>query len=88
MGGDISVGIAACYGLDGPETESRWGREFLHSSRVALLPNLPPIQCTPGLSLGQSGRSMELTTHLHLAPMLKTEYSYTSTTSLGLRGLF
>jgi len=32
---DISVGIATHYGLDGPEIESRWGRDFPH------LPDLP-----------------------------------------------
>jgi hypothetical protein len=29
-----------------------------------------------------------LTTHLHEAPMLKKEYSYTSSPPLGLRSLF
>ena len=33
-----SVGIATGYGLDGPEIESRWGRDFLHLSRLALGP--------------------------------------------------
>jgi len=27
-GQDSSVGIATCYGLDGPGIESRWGRDF------------------------------------------------------------
>ena len=27
-----SVGIATGYGLDGPEIESRWGRDFPHQS--------------------------------------------------------
>ena len=31
-----SVGIVTDYGLDGPEIESRWGRDF------------PPIQTGPG----------------------------------------
>jgi hypothetical protein len=31
-----SVGIATDYGLDGPEIESRWGRDF------------PPVQNGPG----------------------------------------
>jgi len=35
------VGIATGYGLDGPEIESRWGRDFPHLSRPALgLPSL------------------------------------------------
>jgi hypothetical protein len=33
-----SVGIAADYGLDGPGIESRWGRDFSHTSRPALGP--------------------------------------------------
>jgi hypothetical protein len=31
-----SVGIATGYGLDGPGIESRWGRDFSHTSRRAL----------------------------------------------------
>jgi hypothetical protein len=31
-------GIATGYGLDGPGIESRWGRDFLHTSRPALGP--------------------------------------------------
>jgi hypothetical protein len=33
-----SVGIATGYGLDGPEIEPRWGRDFPHLSRPALGP--------------------------------------------------
>jgi hypothetical protein len=40
------------YGLDGPEVESRWGRDFLHISRPALGPTQPPVQWVPGLSRG------------------------------------
>ena len=32
MGLDTSVGIATRYGVDGPEIESRWEREFKHLS--------------------------------------------------------
>jgi hypothetical protein len=31
-----SVGIATEYGLEGPGIESRWGRDFSHTSRPAL----------------------------------------------------
>jgi hypothetical protein len=34
----------------------------------------------------QSGRSVVLTTHPHLAPRLKKEYSYTSYSPSGLSG--
>ena len=33
-----------CYGLDSPEIESQWGRDFLHPSRPAL----GPTSCTKG----------------------------------------
>jgi hypothetical protein len=62
-GCDSSVGIATCYGLDGPGIESRWERVFPHSSRPVLGPNQPPILWVPGLSREQSGRGVVLSTH-------------------------
>jgi len=53
-----------------------------------MRPTQPPTQWLPDLSRGQSDRGVALTTHLHLAPRLKKEYSYTSAPSLGLHGLF
>jgi hypothetical protein len=44
MGSDGSVGIATLYGLDGPEIESRWERDFPHSSRPALGATQAPLQ--------------------------------------------
>jgi len=62
-------------------------RDLPHPSIPALGHTQPPLQCVPGLSRGLSGRGVALTTHSHLATTLREEYSYTSTPSLGLRGL-
>jgi hypothetical protein len=45
-----SVGIATDYGLDGPGIESRWGRDFTHTSRPDLGPTQTPAQWVSGLS--------------------------------------
>jgi hypothetical protein len=52
MGRDSSVGIATGYGLDLPGVESRWGRDFSHTSRPSLGSTQPPVQWVPGLSRG------------------------------------
>ena len=38
--------------LDGPEIESRWGRDFPHMSRPSLGPIQPPVKSIPGPSQG------------------------------------
>jgi len=38
MGLDSSVVIATRYGMDGPEIETRWGRDFLNPPRPVLGP--------------------------------------------------
>jgi hypothetical protein len=50
VGLDSSVIITTRYGLDGPGIESRWGRDFPHTSRPALGPTQPPMQWVPGYS--------------------------------------
>jgi hypothetical protein len=52
VGRDSSVGITTGYGLVGTGIESRWGRDFSHTSRPALGPTQPPIQWVSGLSRG------------------------------------
>ena len=47
VGLNSSVGIATRYGLDGPEIESLWVRDFPHPSRLALGPTQPPIKWVP-----------------------------------------
>ena len=64
---DSSVGIATRYGLDGPQIESRWGRDFPYPSRSALAPTRHPVQRVPGLSREVKRRDVALTTHPHLS---------------------
>jgi hypothetical protein len=57
---------------------------FTTVSRLALGPTQPPIQWIPG---GQSGRDVNLTTHLHLVSKSKNAWGYTSTTPIRLYGV-
>jgi len=49
VGWDSVVVIATCYGLDSPEIKSRWGPDFLHPFRLALMLTQPPVQWLLGL---------------------------------------
>jgi hypothetical protein len=68
-GSGSSVSIAIGYGLDGPEFQSWWGRDFPHLSRPVQ--GAHPAFCTvgtgsfPGL---KSGRGVTLTLHPLLVP--------------------
>ena len=46
MGWDRSVGIATCYGLDGPGIETRWGARF--STPIQTSPGAHPASRTVG----------------------------------------
>jgi hypothetical protein len=85
---DRSVGIATRYELDCPGIESRWGARF--SAPVQTGPGSHPASYTVGTGsfpgVKRPGRGV--TTHPHLAPRLRKDYSYTSTPNLGVRGLF
>jgi hypothetical protein len=43
-GPSSSFSITTGYGLDGPEIESRWGRDFPHLARPALGPTQLSVQ--------------------------------------------
>jgi hypothetical protein len=71
---DCSAGIGTQYELDGTGIESRYGRDFPHTSRLALRPTQSPIQCLRDLLPGDKAvRGVALTTHLHPTPRLKKE---------------
>jgi hypothetical protein len=80
-----SFGTATGYVMDGPGVESRWARNFSHTSRPALGPTHPPVQWVPGLSLRYSGRGVVLTTHPPSSAEVKKEESYTSAPPLDLQ---
>jgi hypothetical protein len=72
----MSVGIATCHGLDYQWIESRWRRDF------SCRPDRPPVQWLLGFPRWWSGRSVVLTTHLHLLPTLWMGFSCTSALAL------
>jgi len=83
------VGIATLYRMDGPGIKILLGGGWF-SPPVRNVPGAYSASDTVGttyLSRGQSGRSVALTTHPHLAPKLKKEWSYTSTLWLSLHGV-
>jgi len=73
VGRDNAVGIATSYGLDGPGIGFRWGGEIFPARPD--LPWDPPSFLYNGYRVSfpvvKSGRSVTLTTHLHLVPSLK-----------------
>ena len=73
------------YGLEGPGIESRCGTRFCAPAKTVLGPTQHHIQWLPGLSGGGVKRPERGVDHpSHLAPKLKTEYSYNYTPILSL----
>ena len=56
VGRDSSVGIATRYGLDGPGTESRWGRD---SPRLSKPTWDPPSLLSNGYRVSPRGKAAE-----------------------------
>jgi len=88
VGRDSSVSIATRYGLDGPGIESRWGTRF--SAIVQTGPGAHPATYTMGTGSfpGVQRPGCGVDHPPHLGPRLKKELRYTSTPTMGLRGLF
>jgi hypothetical protein len=77
------VGIATGYGLDGPDIESRWRRDFPLRSRPALGPNRLSVQWVPGLSRGKE-RRWHIADHSPLSSaVVMKQKGYTSTPPMG-----
>jgi hypothetical protein len=70
---DSSVGIATCFGLEGPGIKSQWG-EIFHNYPDWL--RGPPSLLYNGYRVfpgGKRGRGVMLTTHPFLVPSLRVE---------------
>jgi hypothetical protein len=52
MDRDISVGTAHRHRLDGPDMESRWGKDFRQPHRPAMGPTQPTVNWEPVVFLG------------------------------------
>jgi hypothetical protein len=68
------VGIATCYGLDGPGIESRWGARFF--TPVQNGPGAHTVSCTMGIMSFPgviSSRGVTLTPHPLLVPLVMKE---------------
>ena len=80
VGRSSAVGTVTRYGLNGPGIESRWERDFLHSSSLLY----SWYRVFSGCKAGGTRRWQPT----NLAPRLKKEYSYTPTPTMGPRSLF
>ena len=65
------VGIATAYGLDGPEIESRWVRDFPHLSWPALRTTQPPVKWVPVFTGSKVRPGRDAAPHPLLVPRSK-----------------
>jgi hypothetical protein len=94
MSHDSSVGIALVYGLDDRGSRVRFpagAGNFSHHHCIqngsGAHPALHPMGTRVSFPGGKAARGVKLTTHLHLAPRSKNEWSYTSTPPIHLHGV-
>ena len=76
MDRDSVVGRATNYGLDGPEIEYQWVRDFLHTSKPVPGAAQPPIQRYNGYRIfipGVKRQGRDVDHPPHPAPRLKKE---------------
>jgi hypothetical protein len=87
-GRDSVVGTATPYGPEVPGIESRWGRDFPHSSKPALGPTQPPIQCVPGLFPGDkaAGAWRPTSSSVEVKERVEPYFYYLSELSLPVLG--
>jgi len=72
-GAGSSVGIATGYGLDGPGIESRWRWGARFSTPVQTGPGAHPTSCTMGSGSFAGVKSVTLTPHTLLVPLVMKE---------------
>jgi hypothetical protein len=90
---DSSVGIALGYGLDDRGSKVRFpaGAGIFFHHRVqncsGFLPTSYPMGTRGSFPGSKEARGVKLTTHLHLVPRSKNEWSYTSIPPIRLHGM-
>jgi hypothetical protein len=88
VGRDSVVGIATELWAERSGDRIPVGARFFAAVKTGSGTHLASYTMgTESLTRGESGRGVELTTHPHLVPGLKKEYSYTSTSPPCLHGL-
>ena len=72
---DSSIGIATGYGMDGPEIESKWRRDFPYLSRPTLADNQPPVQWVKCFSRGKEWPGRDADPSPTSSAVVKKEYT-------------